>query len=67
MNKTAVKSSPLQTKNLRALISEAAQEILSDPDFGLELGETAKRRLNRVLSISPRKTTSLLEIKKKYG
>ncbi|MEK7138017.1 MAG: hypothetical protein AAB787_00770 [Patescibacteria group bacterium] len=52
------------TKNLRALIFEAAQEILSDPDFALELSDSVKKRLK--VSRTKSKTKSLSEIKKKY-
>lgn len=53
-----------EVKNIRTLISEAAQEILSDPDFALELSDSAKKKL-RVSRVNT-KTKSLAEIKKKY-
>ena len=61
---TTTTKSKTGTKNIRALISEAAQEILSDPDFALELSDSVKKRLKTSKTNS--KTRSLSEIKKKY-
>lgn len=50
---------------IKTFIMRAIQEILTDPDFGLELSEEAKKRLQQASGIS-RKTIPLSEIKKKY-
>jgi hypothetical protein len=49
----------------KAFMAEAIQEILDDPDFGLELTESAKKVL-RERSQSISKTISADEIKRKY-
>lgn len=49
---------------IKAFIVQAIQEILQDPDFGLELTERAKGRLRQ--AFRKQKTTSLVDIKKKY-
>ena len=50
---------------IKSFIASAVQEVLNDPDFGLELSDTAKERLNRVSS-RKEKTVSASEIKGKY-
>ena len=45
MGRTAVQKQTVNRVNLRLLIMQAVQEILSDPDFGFLLTERAKRRL----------------------
>ncbi len=65
MNKVALTSKNTGVKNLRAMIAEAAQEVLSDPDFGLELSATAKKRLLQA-RLTLRKTSPLSEISRKY-
>jgi len=52
-------------KKLELSIIRAAYQVLSDPDFRLELSNKAKRRLRQAL-ISKKKTVSFSEIKKKY-
>ena len=52
-------------KKLELFIIRAAYQVLSDPDFRLELSNKAKRRLRQAL-ISKKKTVSFSEIKKKY-
>jgi hypothetical protein len=59
--KTTKKGLSVQEKTF---IVAALQEILEDPDFGLELSDKAKKRLNRV-SIH-REVVSASEIKRKY-
>ena len=55
-----------KTKNeIKTLVIQAVQEILSDPDFGLKLSEKAKKRLLQA-NTSKGKTAPLSEIKKKY-
>lgn len=53
------------TPQIKTFILRAIHEILSDPDFGLELSEKAKKRLRQAAS-SKQKTISFSEIKKKY-
>lgn len=48
----------------KSLIMQAVNEILSDPDFGLELTKEAKARLKKFAR--DRKTIPFSEIKKKY-
>lgn len=50
---------------LKTLIVQVVQEVLHDPDFGLELTEEAKRRLRKALR-TKQKTISFQEAKKKY-
>lgn len=52
-------------KELEVSIVRAAYQVLSDPDFGLELSNKAKKRL-RQAETCDKKTISFLEIKKKY-
>ncbi len=52
-------------KKLELSIIRAAYQVLSDPDFGLELSDKAKERLHQAL-IFNKKTASFSEIKKKY-
>lgn len=53
------------TGEIKLFIVRAIEEVLSDPDFGLELTERAKRRLRQAAG-SKRKNISFSEIKKKY-
>ncbi|MDP3012863.1 MAG: hypothetical protein Q8M92_01385 [Candidatus Subteraquimicrobiales bacterium] len=52
-------------KELESSIIRAVYQVLSDPDFRLELSDKAKERLHQAL-ISKGKTISFSEIKKKY-
>lgn len=54
----------LETKT-RAFIAQAIKDIISDPDFGLELTKKAQHRLKQARAFKG-KTISLQEIKKKY-
>lgn len=64
MNVTTFRrTATLEVKNL---IVRAAQEVLSDPDFSMELDEGAKRRLRKELA-GKQKTSPLSEIKEKYS
>ncbi len=47
---------------IRRTVLEVVQEVLADPDFGLELTEKVKKRLKS----KPKKFISLEQIKKKY-
>ena len=59
----------LQKRNidpaLRAVIADSIQEILGDPDFGLELTAYAKRKLNTAMK-DTRKGRTIAEIRAKY-
>ncbi|OGG79119.1 hypothetical protein A3A39_00625 [Candidatus Kaiserbacteria bacterium RIFCSPLOWO2_01_FULL_54_13] len=62
----AVKESNI-TPALRAAIAESVQEVLNDPDFGLELRPEAKKRLLASLKKKKQRWTSLGEIRRKYS
>ena len=47
---------------IRRTVVETIQEVLRDPDFGLELQEWVKKRLRK----SPKNLIPLKDIKKKY-
>lgn len=52
---------------VKTLITRAVQEVLYDPDFGLELSEEAKKRLRKAkIRSSRQKTVPFSEIKKRY-
>lgn len=53
------------TKEIKTFIVRAVNEALSDPDFGLELSENAKKRLRK--SSVKRRTVSFPDIKKRYS
>lgn len=55
----------LANPEIKSFIVRAVQEILADPDFGLELTAKAKKRL-KLASKPIKKTISISEIKKKY-
>lgn len=48
---------------IRQTIIETIQEVLRDPDFGLELRESVKKRLKK----QPKILIPFAEIKKQYG
>lgn len=50
---------------IKSFIVRAIEEVLNDPDFGLELTERAKRRLRQATG-SKRKNIPFSEIKKSY-
>jgi len=50
---------------IKTFIMGAIQEILTDPDFGLELSAEPKRRLGQAPKLR-KKAIPLSEIKKKY-
>lgn len=60
---TAAKQKNIQPE-LKAFIAHSIREILDDPDFGLELTETAKRRL-RAAKSKKQKWISHTDVKKK--
>lgn len=49
----------------KSFIVHAIKDIVSDPDFGLELSESAKKRLRKEKVLNG-KTVPFSEIKKKY-
>ena len=53
------------TIEMKSLVMRAVRETLSDPDFGLELDNTVKRRLKKS-RLSKSADVSLSEIKKRY-
>jgi len=53
------------TPALRAAIAESVQEVLSDPDFVMELTDAAKKRLRAAMKHSGR-GKSLAEIRAQY-
>ncbi len=53
------------TKEVKTFIVQAVNEVLNDPDFGLELSEKARKRLRQALT-PKQKTISFSEIKRKY-
>ena len=65
MNLVATKKKALEPQ-LRAYIAESVREVLDDPDFGLELSETAKRRLREARTQS-REYIPLATILKRYA
>ncbi len=66
MNTAIAKNIPPETK---AWIIQAIQEVLEDPDFGLELTEQAKKRLRRMRNPKSLrgKSVSSTDIIRKYG
>lgn len=54
-----------RTNEVKILVSQAARDVLEDPDFGLELSEEAKKRIH-LASASRKKTISFTKIKRKY-
>lgn len=52
-------------KEFKTFVAQIVEEIVTDPDFGLELSEKAKKRL-RQAGIYKGKTFLLSDIKKKY-
>ena len=66
MEKSQVVSNKSDEVNLKKIVAEAVQEALSDPDFGLELSEFAREKLDQISKNKNVKTTPLSEIRKKY-
>ena len=65
MNLVSIKSKSVEPR-LRAYIAESVREVLDDPDFGLELSATAKRRLKKAQNSSA-KGISLATLLKRYS
>lgn len=54
------------SKIIRRTVVESVRDVLSDPDYGLELTAAAKRRLKNFSLDSGHKGRTLDQIKKKY-
>lgn len=65
MNFVSLKSKNIEPR-LRAYIAESVREMLDDPDFGLELSATAKRRLKKAQASSA-KGIPLTTLLKRYS
>jgi len=61
MAKVELKNKKLNSL-IRQIVIETVHNILEDPDFGLELRESIRKRLRKC----PKKLISFEEIKKKY-
>jgi len=57
--------SPKNINSLRPLIIQAVEEVLGDPDLGLELTEKAKKRL-RIAKKQNGATIPFSQIKNRY-
>ncbi|OGG41011.1 hypothetical protein A2118_01875 [Candidatus Kaiserbacteria bacterium GWA2_50_9] len=55
----------LLSPDIKAFIMESINDVLEDPDFGLELTEGFKKKL-QVAKRSKVRTISLEEVRKKY-
>ncbi|OGY92555.1 MAG: hypothetical protein A3H70_00655 [Candidatus Komeilibacteria bacterium RIFCSPLOWO2_02_FULL_48_11] len=55
----------ISVKELRPFIIQTVSEVLEDPDFGLELSDRAKMRLQQARD-SSEKGIPFSEIKRKY-
>ena len=65
MNTASVGTDKISPR-LKAYIAESVREVLDDPDFGLELSATAKRRLKQAQKSSA-KGISLATLLKRYS
>jgi hypothetical protein len=54
------------SQEVKALVAQVVFEVLNDPDFGLRLSPTAKKRLTKVSS-KKQTTISFADIKKRYA
>ncbi|OGZ46629.1 MAG: hypothetical protein A3J54_01170 [Candidatus Ryanbacteria bacterium RIFCSPHIGHO2_02_FULL_45_13b] len=61
----SVKTAKKLESYTRTFIVEAIKDIISDPDFGFELTERAKRRLT-IARTTTGKGKSFSEVRKKY-
>ena len=52
---------------VRMTVAESVQQILADPDFGLEIKDSFKKRLLKYKNKKSKKFISLAEIKKRYS
>jgi len=52
-------------KEIKTLVAQTVHDVLSDPDFGLELTGKVQKRL-RLVSNSRKKNIPFNQIKKKY-
>jgi len=51
---------------IKIAVAESVQSVLTDPDYGLDLKESFKKRLKKYSAKNPKKLSSLEQIKKKY-
>ncbi|MFH1178118.1 MAG: hypothetical protein V1711_00110 [bacterium] len=66
MSTICIKPSKTDSR-LRAYIAESVREILSDPDFGLDLTTEIKRQLHMSQKTSRRSYVSLATLRKRLG
>jgi len=52
---------------VRMTVAESVQQVLADPDFGLALKDSFKKRLLKYKNKKSKKFISLAEIKKRYS
>ena len=52
---------------VRMTVAESVQQVLADPDFGLEIKDSFKKRILKYKNKKTKKFTSLAEIKKRYS
>jgi len=52
---------------VRISVAESVQQVLADPDFGLEVKDSFKKRLLKYKNKKTKKFTSLAEVKKRYS
>ncbi|MFH1170497.1 MAG: hypothetical protein V1704_02970 [Candidatus Vogelbacteria bacterium] len=52
---------------VRMSVAESVQQVLADPDFGLEIKDSFRKRLLKYKNKKSKKFTSLAEIKKRYA
>jgi len=66
MNTVSIGSNKINSR-LKAYIAESISEVLTDPDFGLELTDEMKRRLRASQKSSRRTYISLATLRKRLG
>lgn len=54
------------SQEVKALVAQVVFEVLNDPDFGLRLSPTAKKRLAKASS-HKQATISFTDVKKRYA
>ena len=52
---------------VRMTVAESVQQVLTDPDFGLEIKDSFRKRLLKYKNKKAKKFISLAEIKKRYS
>ncbi|MEK9175458.1 MAG: hypothetical protein AAB795_02590 [Patescibacteria group bacterium] len=66
MNLNTINTRKKSNIDVKVLVMRAVSEVLSDPDFGLEMRMQAQKRL-REANVYYGKTISFSEIKRKYS